>query len=255
MSTPGPAQRPSAPSALWRLLRGGAHIARGWRQIHFGFARLDPNQRAERVNTWAREMLRIWDIGLSVHGCPGTHGTLLMANHISWLDIVVLLACSRGHFVAKADLARWPVLGPMIAAAGTVFVERGSRRDVKRVVSEVTHALQADQVVVVFPEGTTTTGQSVLPFHANIFEAAVTSLAPVQPVSLRYRQRQGGQLTDAPAYVGDDSLLTSVWRTLRAQPFLAQVHFLPPEQSDGRSRREWAADVRARIVEDLSSSA
>ncbi|ARU04531.1 hypothetical protein CCO03_07430 [Comamonas serinivorans] len=243
--------RPSVASAVWRLLQGGLHIVQGWRQIHFQFDRLDADERAARVSAWATELLQLWRIGLSVQGTPSTRSTLFVANHISWLDILVLLACSRCHFVGKSDLARWPVLGRMIGAAGTVFVERQSKRDVRRVVTEITRALEAGQVVAVFPEGTTTDGATVLPFHANMFEAAVNGNAPVQPLSLSYRTRGTGARSLAPAYVGDDSLLRTVWRTLRAPAFEAHVHFMPPQQAEGRSRRLWAMDVRSQIVDDL----
>lgn len=249
--SPAPFRRPSVASAISRLLQGSRHIVRGWWQVRFHFDGLDADQRAERVNAWAKELLRLWRIELSVDGTPATHGTLVVANHISWLDIVVLLACSRCHFVGKADLARWPVLGLMVAGAGTVFVKRESKRDVRRVVSEVAQALQAGQVVAVFPEGTTTDGTTVLPFHANMFEAAVNTASPVQPVSLRYLNQSDDAQNPAPAYIGDDSLLRTVWRTLRAQPIQAQVRFLPPQHDQDRSRRLWAMDVRSLIVDDL----
>ena len=248
-------QRPSTPTALWRLLHGGLHIWRGWRLIRFHFHRLDDQARAERVSAWAREMLRIWRIQLQARGTPCTQATLLMANHISWLDILVLLATSRCHFVGKSELAHWPVLGTMVSGAGTVFVERASKRDVLRVVTEINQAVQQGKLVAVFPEGTTTNGVAVLPFHANMFEAAIASGVPVQPVSLSYRKRRGGETSEAPAYVGDDSLFVTVWRTLRARPFAAHVHFLVPQRDEGRSRRMWATDVRAAIVADLSGAA
>ena len=248
-------RRPSRLVAARRLLRGAWHIAQGWRQIRFEFDRLGPAERAERVSHWARELLRIWHIDLRVAGVPQGHATLLIANHISWLDIIALLATSHCRFVGKSELARWPVLGTMIAGAGTVFVERASKRDVRRVVTEIQEALQQGKLVAVFPEGTTTAGHSARSFHPNLFEAAILSGAPVQPVSIRYRKRHSGAISMAPAYVGEDSLITTVWRTLRARPFSAQVHFLPADTDAGRNRRVWAADVRSVILADLADLA
>lgn len=247
-------RRPSNLLATRRLLHGSWHIVQGWRQIRFEFDRLSQAERAERVSHWARELLRIWQIDLRVTGSPEGSATLLMANHISWLDIIALLATSNCRFVGKSELARWPVLGTMIAGAGTVFVERASKRDVRRVVTEIQVALQQGKLVAVFPEGTTTAGNSVQSFHPNLFEAAILSSAPVQPVSIRYRKRRTGETSVAPAYVGDDSLFTTVWRTLRARPFSAIVHFLPAEADAGRSRRIWAMDVRSAILDDLAGT-
>ena len=246
-------RRPSNLLATRRLLHGSWHIVQGWRQVRFEFDRLSQAERAERVSHWARELLRIWQIDLRVTGAP-EGSALLMANHISWLDIIALLATSNCRFVGKSELARWPVLGTMIAGAGTVFVQRASKRDVRRVVTEIQVALQQGKLVAVFPEGTTTAGHSVQSFHPNLFEAAILSSSPVQPVSIRYRKRRSGDTSVAPAYVGDDSLFTTVWRTLRARPFSAIVHFLPAEADAGRSRRIWAMDVRSAILDDLAGT-
>ena len=246
--------RPSRLLATRRLLQGGWHIVQGWRQIRFQFDGLPPAERAERVRDWARELLRIWQIELRVHGVPAGSATLLMANHLSWLDIVALLATSHCRFVGKSELARWPVLGTMIAGAGTVFVERASKRDVRRVVTDIQRALTQGKLVAVSPEGTTSLGSSVQSFHPNLFEAAIQSGSPVQPVSIRYRQQRNGEASTAPAYVGDDHLIATVWRTLRARPFSAIVHYLPPGTDGGRNRRVWAMDVRSAIVDDLADT-
>ena len=109
--------------------------------------------------------------------------------------------------------------------------------------------LRADEVLAVFPEGTTGDGSTVLPFHANLFQAAISADAPVVPVGLRFINSRSGLASFAPCYIGDDTLVGSIWRTLCAQSLVAVVHFGPAQHAAGRDRRAWAADVRAAVIQ------
>jgi 1-acyl-sn-glycerol-3-phosphate acyltransferase len=104
-------------------------------------------------------------------------------------------------------------------------------------------------VLAVFPEGTTGDGVGVLAFHANLFQAAISADAPVVPVGLRFINSRSGMASFAPCYIGDDTLVASIWRTLRAQDLVAVVRFGAAQKSDGRDRRTWAADLRSAVVE------
>jgi 1-acyl-sn-glycerol-3-phosphate acyltransferase len=187
-------------------------------------------------------------ISLQVKGTPPTHGPLLLAaNHISWLDIVVMLAARHCRFVSKADVKHWPLIGTLATGSDTLFIERESRRDAMRVVHHMAERLQAGDVLAVFPEGTTSDGLSLLPFHANLLQAAIAAQAPVLPVALRFSDSASGQLSLAPCYIGDDTLLASIWRTLKADPLCAEVIFGQAQQDRGRNRRAWAADLQAEV--------
>lgn len=212
------AHAPRAPWAVaWLLLRVTAHALRGWLTIRLTFAGLSDEQREMQVQVWARGMLKVLGIELRLQGQPPLAGpVLLVANHISWLDILVMHAARHCRFVSKADVKRWPLIGTLATGGGTLYIERESRRDAMRVVHRMAQGLQDGQVVAVFPEGTTGDGITLLPFHANLIQAAISADAPVQPVGLRFVDARSGALSLAPSYVGDESLVGSLWRTLRA---------------------------------------
>lgn len=239
---------PRTARALVKTVRLLAHIAGGLITIAWRFPRLDNRQREDEVQRWARGMLARLGITLAVEGTPAPAGPLLLvANHISWLDILVVHAARYCRFVSKADVQRWPLIGTLATAAGTLYIARESPRDAVRVVHHMAESLRAGDVVGVFPEGTTSDGLALLPFHANLLQAAISADAPVQPIALQYTSSATGATSLAPCYIGDDTLVASLWRTLCADPITAVVRFGPPQQSQGRDRRRWAGDLRDAI--------
>lgn len=231
-------------TAAWLLLRGLWHVLGAWFTIRWRFARWSEAQRQAYVQQWAQGLLHMWRIGLQVRGAPAPGPVLRVANHISWLDIPVLHAAGYCRFVSKADVARWPLIGAMATGAGTLYIARTARRDVGRMVQGMAAALQAGDVLTVFPEGGTSNGLQLLPFHANLLQAAIAAPAPVQPVALQFVDARTGQISLAPCYVGDESLLRSVWRTLCTPGVQAIVSFGPPQAPQGRERRAWAHELR-----------
>lgn len=237
--------------AAWKLGRGFVHAVRGMLIIVFLFPRWDQPRRNARVQSWAREMLGVLGIRLELRGQPPMTGPMLLAaNHISWLDILVMHAARHCRFVAKAEVRRWPLIGRLATGGGTLYIERESRRDAMRVVHHIAESLQRGEIVAVFPEGTTSDGVTLLPFHANLIQAAISADAPVQPVALSFIDARTGDLSLSPCYIGDDTLVGSIWRTLSGPPLAAVVHYGEPQKAQGRGRREWAADLRS-VVEDL----
>jgi 1-acyl-sn-glycerol-3-phosphate acyltransferase len=158
-----------------------------------------------------------------------------------------MLAAQYCRFVAKSELKAWPLVGPLATAAGTLYIERASSRDALRVVHHMAERLQAGDVLAVFPEGTTGDGVHVLPFHANLLQAAIAAQAPAQAVGLRFVDARG-QPSFAPCYNGDDTFLGSVWRTLCARGLEVHVAFAPPDLPQGRQRRAWATDLRLQVM-------
>ncbi|MCW5653109.1 lysophospholipid acyltransferase family protein [Hydrogenophaga sp.] len=234
--------------ALWRVVRATAHVVRGLWIIRTEFGRLTPPQTELLVREWSRQMLRIMGVELVVHGTPQAQGPLLqVANHISWLDILVMNAARPSRFVSKADARHWPLLGSLITGAGTLYIERESRRDAMRVVHHMAERLREGDVLSVFPEGTTSDGRTLLPFHANLLQSAISANAPVQPVALRFIDSRHGRLHDAPVFVGDTTLLGSIWATLCASGVRAEVRYGEPQHASGRDRRAWATDLRGEV--------
>jgi 1-acyl-sn-glycerol-3-phosphate acyltransferase len=235
--------------ACWRLMRVLAHILGGIWTIVLVFPRLSSEQQALRVQAWASAMLTRFGIHLVVKGQAPVGGpVLLAANHISWLDIVVIHAARHCRFVSKAELRHWPLVGVLASGAGTLFIERESRRDAMRVVHHMAERLRAGEVLAIFPEGTTSNGVSLLPFHANLFQAAISADAPVLPIALSFVDRATNERSLAPCYIGDDTLVGSMWRTLCSPGISAVVVFGEPQQAEGRDRRAWAADVQRTIA-------
>jgi 1-acyl-sn-glycerol-3-phosphate acyltransferase len=235
--------------ASWRLLRVIAHVLVGAWRIKWLFPRLTQSERDAEVQAWARTMLARLAIELIVEGDPPAHGPmLLVSNHISWADIVVLHAARHCRFVSKASVQRWPVVGTLATGAGTLYIERESRRDAMRVMHHMAERLTAGDVLAVFPEGTTGDGSTVLAFHANMLQSAISADAQVQPVGLQFRDGATGTVSFAPCYVGADTLVQSVWRTLKARNVQAVVRFGEPQAAAGRDRRAWAADLHEAVV-------
>lgn len=234
--------------ASWRLWRALLHIFAGLATIAFVFPRIGAPERQAHVQAWARGMLRVLGIGLQVHGQPPAQGpVLLVANHISWLDILVLHAARYCRFVSKSEVRHWPLIGTLATGAGTLYIERASRRDALRVVHQMAASLQAGDLVAVFPEGTTSDGTAVLPFHANLIQAAVSADAPALPVGLQFVDSATGAHSLSACYIGDDTLVGSLWRTLSGPAITAVVTFGEPQRADGRERRAWAADLHEAV--------
>jgi 1-acyl-sn-glycerol-3-phosphate acyltransferase len=240
-------------AAIWRACGVLAHLLNGAFVIWWTFPKLSESKRSERVEDWSRTMLKRLAIELVVNGQPAQHGPMLLAsNHISWLDIAVIHATRHCRFISKSEIKSWPLVGMLATGVGTLYIERESRHDAMRVVHHMAQALQAGDILAVFPEGTTGDGTSVLPFHANLLQAAITADAPVQPVALHFADRRTGKTSFAPCYIGDDTLLGSLWRTLSASDLQAVVNFGEPQKAQGRSRREWASDLRL-VIADMRS--
>jgi len=193
---------------------------------------LVPLLRRVAVRAMARALLAVLGITLVWRGPGPRPGSLLVANHVSWLDIVALLAVEPVALVAKHDVRSWPVIGVLARLSGSVFLDRTRPRQLPDTVGEVAAALRAGRSIAVFPEGTTFCGAARGRFRPAMFQAAVDARAPVVPIAIRYD-------STAAAFVGDDTLWSSVCRvaarrtltvTLVAAPALR-----PAEGTDRRS--------------------
>lgn len=234
--------------AAWKILRTLVHVLAGWLTIRLRFPRWNQQRRDAEVQAWSQRLLRILGVPLHVHGRPPVQGPmLLVANHLSWLDIVVLHAARHCRFVSKSDVKHWPLVGTLATGGGTLYIEREKRRDAMRVVHHMAESLKAGDVVAVFPEGTTGDGKALLPFHANLIQAAISAHAPVQPLAIRFVDQRTGEDSPGPLYLGDDTLVGSLWRTLAGRPFVAHVRFGEPQEAEGRDRRRWAEDLRSAV--------
>jgi 1-acyl-sn-glycerol-3-phosphate acyltransferase len=173
---------------------------------------LSPARRAAALRLFARAVLRCLGIRHTASGRIPRRGALVVANHVSWLDILILLAHARVQIMAKHEVRQWPIIGQLAAATGTVFINRTKPRFLPSTVADVTAALRAGGVVAVFPEGTTWCGRSGGPFRPAMFQAAINAGAPVVPVTLRFLA--DGAPTTVAAFLGEDTLWDSFRRVV-----------------------------------------
>lgn len=239
----------------WRIGRTLVHLVHGMAVIALRFPTLDAAGRHQRIQWWSAQLLRSLGIHLSVDGALRPGATLIVANHVSWLDIAAIHAVApRARFVSKAAVRRWPLVGWLVAGAGTLFIERESKRDALRVVHLMADTLQAGDAVAVFPEGTTGAGRNLLPFHANLLQAAIATATPVQPVLLRFHQPDQA-FSAAVEYVGATTLAQSLWRIVCARGLCVQLQWLSAQACEHADRRRLAAALRAAMAESLALQA
>jgi len=253
----GRRRRTPVPVRLARSARVTAHVVGGLATTVFVFPWIGPPRKQVLIRKWSRQLLHMLSIETRVHwqhddGLPGN--LLIVANHISWLDIFVLNALQPSRFIAKADLRRLPIVGRLIANAGTLFIDRERRRDTHKVNRHTVEALARGDVVAVFPEGTTSDGRGLLHFHSSLLQPIVDAEGHVQPIAIRYRT-PGGEHCDAPAYVGELTLLESFWRVTAERRLVAELHLMPPLAAQARHRRELSAAAAEAIRTALESPA
>ncbi len=237
--------------AIWRILCVVGMVARGLWLAGVVMPRRDLAGRRAVVQRWAVQMLRCLGVQVRVSGDAHAGAVLMASNHVSWLDIPALHASApQARFVSKSAIARWPLLGRLARAGGTLFIERERKRDALRVVHEVAEALKQADAVAVFPEGTTGAGYDVLPFHANLLQAAIATATVVQPIALRYSE-PGHAVSVATQYVGDTTLGQSLMKVCRARGLVVDVHFLAPEPVGELDRRVLAQRLHDRIAAEL----
>ncbi|MFG2561494.1 lysophospholipid acyltransferase family protein [Streptomyces sp. NPDC048496] len=226
---------------------------------------LAAGQRDRLIRWWAYAVVRAFGVRIEVTGDPsptagadraGAPGALVVANHISWLDIPLVAAVFPGRMLAKSEIRRWPVLGPLAALGGTLFVERDRLRALPTTVRTIAGALRGGSRVVVFPEGSTWCGRgSGGRFRPAAFQAAIDADAEVRPVRITYRTaRTDGRVAGAAAFVGDDPLTASLWRVVTAAGLTAEIRVLPPIPAGARpGRRALARTAQTAVASDTAN--
>ena len=235
------------PVSLRRALRIGLlmlHLAWGVALAGLLFPLLDPAQRDRRIMAWARHLLRVLGVRLQADAAPSLPGgALLVCNHVSWLDIYLIYAAQRVHFVSKAEVRGWPVAGWLAHKTGTLFIERGRRADTARINAEMRALMQSGAWVAVFPEGTTSDGRGLRRFMPSLLQPAVELNCPIVPAALRYRSLDG-EYTAAPAYIDNLSMWQSLKQIVSEPGLIAELHFGDPIPPNGH-RRDLAAQAEA----------
>lgn len=233
-----------------RLLRVFLHLSAGLAICAVVFPWAGAARRDGAIRNWSRRLLGICGVSLEPQGVALAHA-LVVANHVSWLDIFVINSLHPCRFVAKSEIRAWPVLGWLVAQAGSVFIARGSRRDLRHAFKGLVAKLEAGERVAFFPEGTTAAQGALLPFHANLFEAAIDARAMVQPYAIEYLDA-GGAHHPLVDFTGDISFAASMMAILKGGAVRARLECLPPLDARGAHRRELAASAEQAVTAALA---
>jgi 1-acyl-sn-glycerol-3-phosphate acyltransferase len=217
---------------------------------------LSLTDRARLKRAWFRWLLGASGVRLVITGDTGLsveRGTLVVANHVSWLDIPAVLAVEGMRVLAKSDVRGWPILGTMAARGGTLFIDRNRLRSLPVTVADIAASLRSGQSVLAFPEGSTWCGRTQGRFYPATFQAAIDAGAAVRPVSLRYRLADGTPTTVA-AFLGTDTLVASVLRVVATRGLVVELDAGPVADARGAARRSMAAGTAALVRPTTSQS-
>jgi 1-acyl-sn-glycerol-3-phosphate acyltransferase len=243
----GPGPGPS----IFRVLAIGAHLAGGLVTAALLFPFASPAARLAFARRWARRMMRALGAQLRVEGAAQAPGALLVANHVSWLDILAIASHTPSIFVAKKEVRDWPAIGWLAARAQALFLKRSSGRSLLQVKNRIAALLLEGRNVAIFPEGTTSDGSSVLPFRSGLLQAAVDGAQPVQPVAIAYYGKDGNPSADA-AFIDSMTLWQSIRAICRSGQITVHLAFAAPLAPAGRSRKELAREARDMIAAMLA---
>lgn len=243
-----------APIRLYRATWLLIHLFAGVFEVAVLFPLYGKPGRSRAVGRWSARLLAIVNVRASVRGEPPAdldRATVLVANHVSWLDIQLIHSVWQVRFIAKSEVRRWPLIGWLSAKTGTLFIERGKHRHAAHINRSIHAAFAQGHAIGVFPEGTTTNGRELARFHASLLQPAVDERAILVPVALRYLD-ETGDISMSASYVGDMTLMESMRRILAERTIRAELVFLPAIDTTGKTRRELAALTHAAIAAALN---
>lgn len=198
------------------------------------------------VRLWSNGLMRVFGFRVKRYGTPLPGAVVFVANHVSWIDIELIHSQRMMGFVAKAEIARWPLIGWLASCGGTIYHHRGSNDSLHGVMHQMVQRLQQGLAVGVFPEGRTTDGRAIGVFHARIFQPAVLAEVPAQPVALKYGVR--GSAQTRVAFAPRETFFGNFVRLLGDPARIAEVHFLEPVATGEDGRRRMADTCRERII-------
>jgi len=203
------------------------------------------------ISRWMQRLTRILGLKVEAKQIPADTPALLVANHISWLDIIAIASVCPARFLAKDVVRGWPLIGALMALSGTLFIRRDSITDLHATNQTLTSALRAGQRIAIFPEGTTTDGRDMKPFRPGLFEAARQAACEVQPVAVSYRRN--GEFDALAPFIDDDAFVTHLWRILGANETHVRLHFCAPLLPSDAPRKAVAEASQAHIRTALNA--
>jgi 1-acyl-sn-glycerol-3-phosphate acyltransferase len=211
-----------------------------------------PAKKSEYAQRWSARLLTILAVRIETNGAPerGAAPAMIVANHVSWLDILAITALHPVRFVAKSEIRRWPVVGWLCAQGNPLFIERSRRQHIAHVNRAMSEALIRGDTFAVFPEGIISAGDKLLPFHSSLLQPALDSNALLHPVALRYTRADGSLCAEAD-YEGAKTLVESLWLMLTQREIRLRVDFLAPLACAEYDRRGLAHAAAQQIANAL----
>jgi 1-acyl-sn-glycerol-3-phosphate acyltransferase len=207
------------------------------------------NKRDTLKTHWLKRFSAIMNLSVIQEGELPERGALLVSNHISWLDIIVIGQYFPAYFVAKSDILTWPIIGYLSKQGGTIFIRRGDKKHIKATTEKMVWVLKQNSNIIAFPEGTTTRGDEVLDFHASLFQPALLTRSAIQPVALQY---QGVAEQQAP-FIGDDDFIPHLIKMLTLDKIEVRLCFIPVINSSGKNRHSVSLETRNMIWGKISN--
>lgn len=211
-------------------------------------ARVAKTKRNALKTRWLRWFSAIVNLHITTEGALPERRAILVSNHISWLDIIVIGQYLPVYFVAKSDISSWPVIGYLARQGGTIFIRRGNKQHIKTTAEKMVWLLKQNSHIVAFPEGTTTKGDEVLSFHSSLFQPALLTKSAIQPVALQYQ----GEAKEHAPFVGDDGFVPHLVKMLTLDKIEVRLSFLPAINSSGKNRQAVSLEARNLIWGKIS---
>ena len=197
-------------------------------------------KRDKLKTRWLRRFSAIVNLHISRNGELPEQGVILVSNHISWLDIIVIGQYLPAYFVAKSDILSWPVIGYLARQGGTIFIRRGDKQHIRTTTEKMIWLLKQNSHIIAFPEGTTTKGDELLHFHASLFQPALLTKSAILPVALQYH----GAAKELAPFVGDDGFVPHLLKMLALDKVEVRLDFLPVVSGLGKDRHAVSLETR-----------
>lgn len=248
-------EKPAPPAIQFlRLLRLGLHLLQGVVTAGAILPFTREPFRSRIIRAWAAKLLIIFNVEARVRGnipTLATRGVMFVSNHVSWMDVWLLLSVRPVRFISKADVRAWPVVGYLAQAGGTLFIRREKRHHTAAIVGQAEAVLAQGDCLALFPEGTTTNGLRMRAFHPSLFQVAVDHAGAIALVTIRY-VFEDGRIDTAPAYADGTTLAESMRAILARRKIIAEVHYFDTLDARGKTRRALASEAEAAIANALN---
>lgn len=205
------------------------------------------------VNTWSRILCSVCGLKMIARGKRQENPVLLVANHVSWIDIPVIHSYKLAGFVAKAEISKWPILGWIAKSGETLFIARGKHESRKKVLQLIDARLNQGRSIALFPEGKATNGDQLEQFHRQLMQAAVETRVPIQAIAIKYINEDGNR-NKKIGFKENETFMNNVFRILSLPSCTVELNFCEVIETTEKSARELARITHAQVARVLAKN-